>query len=82
MSAVRFRSSAIATAFGIALLGGVLSGSTVTVPDEAARKGDLHLLATACNDCKGGDRLVHYTTDVVVDRDAGIVTLVRERVGD
>jgi hypothetical protein len=82
MSATHIRSSALATAFGVALLGGVLAGSTLTVPDETGRKGDLRLAASSCPDCKAEERLTHYSTDVIVDRDAGLITLVRERIGD
>lgn len=81
-SAIRIRSSALATAFGVALLGGVLAGSTLTVPDEAGRKGDLRVVASDCQGCaNAGERLAHFETDVVVDRDAGLITLVRDRVG-
>jgi hypothetical protein len=84
MSTIHFRSSVLASAFGIALLGAVLTGSTVTVPDEVGRKGDLRL---AASDCFGGcakntTRLTHYETAVDVDQANGVITLERERIGD
>lgn len=84
MFPVRLRSPALASAFGITLLGAVLTGSTLAVPDEAGRKGDLRPVAS---NCEGGctkelTRLTHFETDVGVDYDNGVITLERARIGD
>lgn len=84
MSALHLRSATLASALGIALLGAVLAGSTLTIPDEQGQKGNLRLAASDCiNGCdKEATRLTHYETAVTVDRDSGMITLERHRIGD
>lgn len=85
MSNMVFKSSTLASALGVAILSAVLTGSTLTAPDESAQKGDLRLAASGCaGGCtdKDSTRLTRYETEVFIDRDNGVITLERNRIGE